>query len=46
MGKKLGMFAANMRERAVNLRQDRIYEDIELEKVSRSGEQNETIAAE
>lgn len=40
------MFPANMRVRAVNMRQDRIYEDIELEKVSRSGEQNETSAAE
>lgn len=46
VGKKLGIFAANTRVRAVNMRQDRNCEDIEAETVNRSGEQNETSEAE
>jgi hypothetical protein len=46
MWKKLVMFAAKLRERAVNMRQDRNCEDIEVEKGNRSGEQNEISEAE
>jgi hypothetical protein len=46
VGKKLGIFAANMRVRAMNMRQDRNCEDIEVEIVNRSGGENESSEAE